>query len=284
MISTAEAFAECERLARTHYENFPVASFFLPKDIRPHVAVLYAFARTADDFADEGDYTTEWRLKALDKWRDQMHACYEGKAESPVFVALRETVRQKQIPRHLLDDLLTAFRMDVTTKRYRTYDDVLYYCRHSANPVGRLVLYLFGDADDEKLQLSDNICTALQLANFWQDIAVDLRKDRVYLPLEEIERFGYTEQQLLRQQLNHSFVELLTFQVARTRALFEAGKPLINRVAPALRFELMLTVLGGMRILKKIEDAGCDVFTRRPTIGTADKFAIVLKALTQQSR
>ncbi len=284
MISTAEAFEECERLARTHYENFPVASFFLPKDIRPHVAAIYAFARTADDFADEGEHAPAWRLKALDDWGEQLRACYEGRAETPVFVALQETVRVKGIPRQLLDDLLTAFRMDVTTKRHRTFNDVLFYCRHSANPVGRLVLYLFGDVDEQKLGLSDNICTALQLANFWQDIAVDLRKDRVYLPLEEIERFGYTEQQLLGQQPDGSFVELLRFQVERTRNYFDAGKPLIDIVVPKLRFELALTWLGGVTILDKIEHAGYDVFNNRPVIGTADKLTIFLKALTRRFR
>lgn len=284
MISTAEGFAECERIARTHYENFPVASFFLPKDIRPHVAAIYAFARTADDFADEGEHPAAWRLNALDDWGRQLDACYDGRAETPVFVALCETVRVKQIPKQLLADLLTAFRMDVTTQRHRTFDDLLHYCRHSANPVGRLVLYLFGDADEEKCRLSDDICTALQLANFWQDIALDLRKDRVYLPLEEIERFGYTEQRLFGKHLDSSFVELLRFQVERTRKYFNSGKPLVDIVVPKLRFELALTWLGGVTILKKIERAGYDVLSKRPAIGGADKFAILLKAITRQVR
>jgi len=174
--SVKRAFQVCEAIARHHYENFPVASFFLPKQLRPSIAAIYAFARTADDFADEGNRPAEERLDALDDWEKKLDECYAGNADHPVFIALSDVASRKSIPRQLFLDLLTAFRMDVTTPRYRTYEDLLYYCRHSANPIGRLVLYVFDDVSECNFEHSDKICTALQLANFWQDLRVDLMK------------------------------------------------------------------------------------------------------------
>ncbi|MBX2990592.1 MAG: squalene synthase HpnC [Bacteroidetes bacterium] len=269
-------------MARTHYENFPVASFFLPKHLRPYVAAVYAFARTADDFADEGSIPPEQRLEKLEGWQRQLDECYDGNAEDPIFIALAEVVREKKIPKQLLSDLLTAFKMDVTTNRYATFDDLMFYCRHSANPVGRIVLHLFDDASERNMMLSDSICTALQLANFWQDIGVDASKGRIYIPLEDIRRFGYTETDLLARQRDERFIGLLKFEVERTQALFNEGRPLLSEATRRLRFELALTWHGGVMILRKIERQEYNVFVRRPTITSTDKFSIVMRSLFQR--
>lgn len=282
-VSLRAAFEHCERLARRHYENFPVASFFLPKHLRPYVAAIYAFARTADDFADEGERTETERLALLNDWQAKLDECYRGNPTHPIFVALAEVVREKAIPKQLLADLLTAFRMDAAPKRYRTFDDLVLYCKHSANPVGRLVLHLFDDASDRNCVLSDNICTALQLANFWQDVRVDIQKNRIYFPLEDSERFGYTENEFRRGTFNNAFRALMEFEVERTKLLFEAGKPLLQEAPPNLRFELHLTWHGGMTILKKIERSGCNVFAHRPMISLGDKIAILTSAVFRRA-
>lgn len=285
-ISTAsleQAFRHCEEITRSHYENFPVASLFLPKHLRPTVSVIYAFARSADDFADEGSRTAVERLEALADWQTKLDDCYEGKAEHPIFIALADVVRRSNIPKQLLADLLTAFKMDVTTHRYRSFEDILFYCKHSANPVGKLILHLFDDATERKLQLSDNICTALQLANFWQDVSVDMAKGRVYLPLEDMSLFGYTESDLVKRSCDGRFEDLMKFEVERTRQLFEAGKPLLHEAVPQLQVELTLTWNGGMTILKKIEHAHYNVFVQRPTIGTVDKISILMKSFLRKT-
>ncbi len=273
-----QAFRYCEEIARKHYENFPVATFFLPAHIRPHIAAIYAFARTADDFADEGDRTPEQRLALLDDWQRQLDECYEGKATHPVFIALRDVSLEKNIPRQLFADLLVAFRQDVTKHRYQTYGELLGYCKHSANPVGRLVLFVFEDENERRLQLSDSICAALQLANFWQDVSVDLLKDRIYIPLEDMSRFGYTESDLLALRYNEQFVQLMEFQIDRTRELFTAGRPLLNEAVSELRFQLRLTWNGGMKVLEKIEQLKYNVLTVRPKITMIDKVLILLNA------
>lgn len=277
--SVDEAFRYCESLAYGHYENFPVASFLLPASKRKHIAAIYAFARTADDFADEPGPPREERLRSLDDWSRQLGLCYEGRAEHPVFVALRETVEVFQIPQDLPARLLKAFRSDVTTTRYETFEDVLAYCRNSADPVGRLVLRLFGYEDTALMALSDRICTALQLTNFWQDVTVDLEKDRVYLPLEDLRRFGVSEEDLRLRRVSPAFRELMAFEVDRTRALFEEGKPLLSAVGRNLRMELKLTWLGGMRMLRKVKDRGYDVLHRRPTLSRTDKINLFIRAL-----
>jgi len=273
-----DAFAYCEQVAKHHYENFPVASLFIPGDLRPYIWSVYAFARAADDVADEGDLPAEERLKKLDDWQRQLDACYAGNSEHPVFIALAETATKTGIPRQLLSDLLTAFRMDVTVHRYRTFQDLLGYCRCSANPVGRLVLQIFGEAGDRTASLSDFICSALQLTNFWQDCAGDVRKGRMYIPLEDMERFGYTEEDLARGVVDSRFRELMKFQVDRTHELFRAGEPLLREVTRRLRFELTLTVSGGRRILQAIRSSSYDVLRRRPTLSAADRFSIIASA------
>ncbi|MBI5472377.1 MAG: squalene synthase HpnC [Ignavibacteriae bacterium] len=269
-------------MARKHYENFPVASFFLPARLRPYVAAIYAYARTADDFADEGRRTQSERLAALDDWHKQLIACNEGEAKNPIFVALAEVIRRKKIPVQLLSDLLSAFKMDVTNTRFATYQDALHYCKHSANPIGRLMLYLFDDVNEGKFELSDNICTALQLANFWQDVAVDTRKGRIYIPLEDMSRFAYTEHELEAGRFDKRFESLMRFETGRTRELFISGKPLLSSAAPELRFELRLTWNGGMRILKEVE-SNPNVFRRRPTLGVLDKFSLIVASLIHRT-
>jgi hydroxysqualene synthase len=275
----SKAFSFCEQLAKSHYENFPVASFFIPKEKRPYIWSVYAFARVADDFADEGDAAPQKRLEQLGRWGEYLDECYESKASHPIFIALGETIRRFNIPKEPLANLLIAFRMDVTQNRFGTFNDLLYYCRHSANPVGQLVLHIFENASERNVSLSDNICTALQLTNFWQDVAVDLRKGRLYIPLEDCERFGYTEQDIESRVVDDRFRKLMAFEVDRTRELFAAGKPLLKEATPALHFELNVTWQGGMKILEKIERLHYDVLHRRPVLSMWDKLSILSSSL-----
>jgi hydroxysqualene synthase len=281
--SVAEAFAYCERLARAHYENFPVGSLLIPRDRRRHVYSVYAFARIADDFADEGyetgGLTEARRLAALDDWELNLEGCYRGQADHPVFVALAETARELRLPIQLFRDLLSAFKQDVVKRRYADFDEVLDYCSRSANPVGRLILLLFGYREERLHGLSDCICTALQLANFWQDVEVDIRKDRVYLPQNEMARFGVGDDDLREKRFSEGYAALLKFQVERTWELFNRGKPLPGLLGGRLAFELRLTWLGGTRILERIEEMGYDTLNARPKISTADKIVLLVKSL-----
>ena len=275
-ITLDEAFAHCESRVRAHYENFPVG-LFVPRDKRPYVHALYAFARAADDFADEKMYEGR-RGEKLDEWERRLHAAYTGDSQDPVFMALGETVRRLQIPKELLLDLLSAFRQDTEKSRYETWDELLDYCRRSANPVGRLVLLVFGYTDPALPPLSDAICTGLQLANHWQDVAIDLQKDRIYVPRELRARFSVGEWDLNAGRVTEEFRALMAELVARTRALFTEGRPLCDRVGADLRFEMRLTWLGGSRILDRIEAVGYDVFEKRPRHGLAAKAGLAWRA------
>jgi phytoene synthase len=279
----AESFAYCEEMARSHYENFPVGSLLIPRNLRKYVYSIYAFARTADDFADEGyetgGFTVAQRLAALNEWERKLDDCYEGRADHPVFIALAETVKQLRLPIHLFRDLLSAFKQDVVKHRYESFDELLDYCARSANPVGRLILILFDYLDERLHQLSDCICTGLQLTNFWQDVEVDLRKDRIYLPQDEMARFGIAIDDLCERRFSQQYAALLNFQVERTKQLFEQGRALPSLVSGRLAVELRLTWLGGMRILERIEDLGYDTLNLRPTITTRDKIGLLLKSL-----
>ncbi len=277
--NTRESFEYCEKIASEHYENFPVASRFIPADKRPYIAAIYAFARSADDFADEPGYTQAERIENLSQWGELLLRCYDGESSHPVFVALSETVERFQVPIELFQNLLTAFRADVTTKRYETFEQVLEYCSCSANPIGRLVLLLFNYRSELMLMHSDNICTALQLTNFWQDISVDLLKDRLYLPKEDLDHFGVPEDELFRRTASTAFRKLVSFEVARTERLFREGRPLLQEVGKDLRFELKLTWNGGMNILRKIKARGFDVFQSRPHLSSVDKLRLFLRTL-----
>jgi hydroxysqualene synthase len=277
--SVEEAFEYCERLARAHYENFPVGSALVPKRLRKHFYSIYAFARTADDFADEGaGLTAERRLAQLSAWREQLHLAFDGKAIHPVFVALQQTRSSFNLPISLFDDLLSAFSQDVLVRRYESFDQLLDYCRRSANPIGRLILLLFGYTEAPMHEQSDDICTALQLANHWQDVAIDLQKERVYLPAEDLERFGVTIEELKKGSMGEDFRKMMRFEVDRAREFFLRGKPLCGAVDGRLGLELRAVWLGGWRILDRIEENDYDVFTRRPTITFSDKLRIFLGA------
>jgi hydroxysqualene synthase len=279
------AYEYCEKLTRSHYENFPVGSALIPKRLRKHFYSIYAFARIADDFADEGygkGHSEGERLDLLDQWQRMLIESLAGRASHPVFVALAETVSEFDLPSALFEDLISAFAQDVTVRRYESFDHLLDYCRRSANPIGRLVLMLFGYRDRQRHQWSDDICTALQLANHWQDVAVDLDKDRLYLPLEELQRFDLSVDDLKRRDASHGFRRLMKFEVERTRALFERGRPLCTSVSGRLGLELRSVWLGGMRILDRTEENAYDVFTKRPVITSTDKLKILLGAVSKR--
>ena len=276
--ATVAAFTECDRIARSHYENFTLGSRLLPRHLRRHIAALYAFARTADDLADEEPDPAR-ALAGLDAWERELEACYAGTPHHPVFVALADTVRSFAIPIEPFRRLLTAFRMDVHFTGFATFDELLHYCVHSANPVGHLVLHLFGHGDAERQARSDDICSALQLTNFWQDLAVDLRKGRVYLPREDMARFGYTPEELGRHAVTPAFRELMAFECARTRALFERGFTLASMLERRRGREIRLFAGGGMAILERLEAVGYDAFTARPTLSRWAKMGLVARSL-----
>ena len=275
--SLEDAQAYCERLARSHYENFSVATWFLPGKLKQHFYNVYAYCRISDDLGDEvGD--PRQSLQLLDQWETELSACYDGAPRHPVFVALAETVRRFAIPKHEFSDLLIAFRQDQTVTRFPTFNDVLGYCRYSANPVGHLVLYLCGYSDAERQQLSDFTCTALQLANFWQDVAVDYAKGRIYLPLEDLQRYGVSEEQVAQRRVTAQFIELMKFEVQRAREWFDRGLPLVKKVNRELAVDLELFSRGGQEILNAVERQGFDVLTRRPVISKPRKLWLVLRA------
>lgn len=271
-----EAYAACLALAQSHYENFPVASRLLPARLRPHVAAIYAFARRADDFADEPGRSTDQRLFLLREWRAQLHKRGEPFTE---FIALHDTIERFELPVQLFDDLLDAFMQDVTKSRYATWPDVLDYCRRSANPVGRLVLRLSGYNDDHLDRASDAVCTALQLTNFWQDLAIDWSRGRLYVPEETWRAHGADLQSLNERAMTPQWVKALGECANRTRSLFETGRPVCDGVRGRLRYELRATWLGGTRILTRLERSGFDVFQQRPALGIADAIVIACGTL-----
>ena len=270
----AASYEFCARLAKAHYENFTVASWLMPRAMRQHMYAIYAYARMADDFADE-----HRDLAMLDEWERQLDAAYEGKAQHPVFIALADTVRRFDIPREPFNDLLTAFRSDVEFKGFETLDDLLGYARYSANPVGRLVLYLFGYRDDERQRLSDLVCSGLQLANFWQDVGIDLAKGRIYLPRRDIGRFGVTVDDLTAHSYSAKFVELMRHEVAVARAMLIEGGELHRRVDKRLSRDIVMFAGGGLAILRAIERIGYDVFRRRPELTKTDYIKLGWNAL-----
>lgn len=287
---TDAAYARCLYLARQHYENFPVASRLLPKAARPHVAAIYAFARIADDFADEGDRTPAARLALLDDWRDRLNRAAAGTVEddhsdaSAIFTALADTIRRFTLDPQLFHDLLDAFRQDVVTTRYETWDELLDYCRRSANPVGRLVLRISGHANARLDAWSDSVCTALQLVNFWQDLEQDLRRGRLYVPLDLVRRAGADLEDLRHRRMTPAWAAALADAAARTRACFDRGRPVADAVRGRLRWELRATWLGGVRMLDRLAARGFDVFKSRPTLGWTDATVIAARAIVWRAR
>jgi phytoene synthase len=280
------AYAVCQRLAREHYENFPVASRLLPAPTRPHIAAIYAFARIADDFADEGDRPDEARLALLDDWQRRLRDAVAGRIDDDgsdagaIFTAVRDTITRFDLEPQLFVDLISAFRQDVLVKRYETWADLLDYCRRSANPVGRLVLRVSGYRDARLDGLSDAVCTALQLTNFWQDLEIDMRNGRLYVPLSVVRASGADERDLPRRQLTREWRAALASVAKDTRAFFAEGRPIADVVRGRLRWELRATWLGGVRILDRLEAGGFDVFRRRPTLGWTDAVPIAWRAVS----
>lgn len=274
--SPREAEEYCRQLATSHYENFSVVTLFVPRRLHKHFHSIYAFCRWADDLADEtigGDAA----LALLDWWRSELLACYAGTARHPVFVALSATIREYSIPPEPFLDLISAFEQDQRVKEYPTFAELCDYCRRSANPVGRLVQHLGRCATDDRVILSDHICTGLQLANFWQDVARDLTLGRVYLPVEDRRRHGYSDDDLHARRFNDQFRDLMRFEVDRTRQMFHAGLPLIERMPGELRAQIELFARGGLAILKKIERQGYDVWSARPRLTKWDKAVLFFR-------
>jgi squalene synthase HpnC len=279
----SQARGYCSRLARAHYENFSVATILLPRRLLRHFHAIYAYCRWADDLADETG-GGERAMSLLRWWREELAACYEGKPRHPVMVALRGTIRQFSIPPKPFLDLVSAFEQDQVVKNYATYEQLLGYCRCSANPVGHLVLYLCEAYQPERARLSDFICTGLQLANFWQDVARDLDIGRVYLPEEDRRRFGYADDDLHGRVYSAAFVELMRFEVDRARDLFYRGFPLVEQMPPEVQADIELFIEGGLAILRKIERRRYDVWTRRPALATWEKAALLLGSLWRKWR
>jgi squalene synthase HpnC len=272
-----EARAYCKQLAESHYENFHVVSWFLPKELRPHFHAIYAYCRISDDLGDEVRDPAV-ALALLDLWGRELDACYEGKTRHPVFVALAETIRECSIPKDPFADLLKAFRQDQTVTRYQTIEDVLAYCRNSANPVGRLVLYVCGETGEEQFRLSDATCSALQLANFWQDVRQDYARGRIYLPQADMDFFHVSEVMIAEGIATEGFRALIRCEVDSTRAMFEEGFPLIGMVRRDLAVDLDLFSRGGLEILRAIERQAYDVLSARPAISKRTKAKLALWA------
>jgi squalene synthase HpnC len=264
-MSLADAYAFCGRLARRHYENFTIASWLMPRAMRPHMHAIYAYARYADDFADE-----ERSLASLDEWEHELDLAYAGRPRHPVFIALADTIRRFDIPREPFVNLLRAFRSDVNFQGFETIDNLMNYARDSANPVGRLVLYLFGCRDAHRQSLSDRVCSGLQLANFWQDVAIDLDKGRIYFPRADMRRFGLDAKALARREATPAFIELMRHEIAFARRLLCEGAALHSVVDRRLARDILMFVGGGLAILRAIEAVNYDVFRRRPHLTGRD--------------
>ena len=267
-----------------HYENFPVASFLLPRRLRPPVEAIYAFARSADDIADEGDAGPGQRLAALREYDAQLDLIEAGRQpDSPLFARLAQAVGAYKLPLQPMRDLLSAFQQDVVTVRYPDFNALLDYCRRSANPVGALMLHLYGVHDAASVKQSDAVCSALQLINFWQDVAIDWAKGRVYIPLEDLARFGVDEAQIGRGEVDERWHALMQFEVDRARALMHSGAPLAQRLPGRVGWELRLVIQGGLRILERIEQAHHDVFRRRPSVRRADWLLMMGRAMRMRA-
>ena len=277
-VTPAQARAYCRQLTNSHYENFSVASLLLPRRLLPHFQAIYAYCRWADDLGDETGGGAR-ALALLRWWREELLGCYAGRARHPVMVALLPTIQRFHIPPQPFLDLLLAFEQDQRVKHYDTYAQLLDYCRHSANPVGRLVLYVCASSTPENAALSDAICTGLQLANFWQDVSRDLDIGRVYLPAEDRERFGYGDADVEARRFTPAFRELMRFEVERARSLFRQGLPLVARLPADVQADIELFVRGGEAILAKIEALDYDVWRQRPVLTKWEKAALVARAV-----
>lgn len=274
-LDTDEAYAHCRSIALGHYENFPVASILLPKKIRPHIYAVYAFARHADDLADE-----HHDRDGLMNWREMFHRSLSEGPSHPIFIALVDTIRRFSLPVQLFDDLISAFLQDLEITRYRDMEQLTDYCRRSANPVGRLVLLLHGFSSSQLFGYSDAICTALQLTNFWQDVKVDLKNDRIYIPETHLKKYQVTEQQILAQKYDQRFAGMMKELVDQTEEMFFDGLPLLPAITFRLRWELRFTIAGGLAILGKIRSLNGDTLNLRPALKKQDWLRIAFKPIT----
>ena len=268
----------CEALVRAKHHNYPVASFFARSALRKHIFALFAFARVADDFADEPAYERR-RARELDRWEEQLHDAYHGNADHPVFVALADTVDKFSLPITEFSELLSGFRTDLDRRRYTTFDELHAYTRQAAHPIGRLLLYIAGYRSPELHAFADDLSTAVAVARLIQDVADDYQRGRVYLPAEDLRHFGVTEADIERRAVTPAVGYLVRYEVARTRALFERARPLVDLVGADLAMELALTWHGGMRILDKIESVGARLFAERPQLGNIDKALVLARAV-----
>lgn len=270
-------------LAKTHYENFPVASFLLPRKLREPVRLIYAFARQADDFADEGDLAPEERLALLEGFRTQLDHIRDGmQPDVPLFQALQNVINTHHLPLAPFYDLLSAFSQDVTKTRYHNFGELVDYCRRSANPVGRLLLHLYNAATPRNIALSDAICTSLQLINFLQDVETDYQKHRIYLPLDELYKFNIHEQQIANRNAQGTWGMFMEFQINRTRRLLQSGAPLGLVLPGRIGLEMRMIIAGGERILKKLHQSRGDVFNQRPTLKTRDWIYMFYRAISKK--
>lgn len=274
--SLDEAYERCRRIALGRYENFPVVSWLLPRELRRHLFAVYAYCRGVDDLGDEAEGD---RLALLDEWERELRACYDGSPSEARFLALQDTIRRFDIPAEPFLRLIEANRRDQAVKRYETFEALLDYCTYSANPVGHLVLHVFGYRDPERQRLSDAICTALQLTDFWQDVTVDLEKDRIYIPQEDMRRFGVTEDDLRQRRVTADLRRLIAFEVARTREYYDEGLPLIRVVEGRLRTDLRLYALSGLAVLDEIVRRRHDVLSERPELSRRRKVMMGLRGL-----
>lgn len=277
-LEPAACFAYCEAITRAHHENFPVGSFFLPRELRPHMAALYTFVRLADDFADEPAFAGR-RAVELDRWEDHLHRCFHDEADHPVFVALAETVRRFDLPLAPFSDMLAAFRMDLRTRRYATFADLMAYVERAAQPIGRLILYVFGARDAERMRYGDELATALALTSFWQDTSRDLERDRVYIPQEDLRHFGVPEEDLHAGRQTAALAALYRYETARTLAIFERARPILDLAPRDLVVELGLFYYGGRRALAKVAARAGNVFGPRAHLSTVDKAWALARAL-----
>jgi squalene synthase HpnC len=274
--SVAQSRRYCRRLARRHYENFTVASRLVPRRLRQHLCNIYAYSRWADDLADQTP-SPEESLALLDWWEGELQACYRGQASHPVFVALKDTIEQFRIPPDPFADLLVAFRQDQRVSRYETAEQLLEYCRYSANPVGRLVLYVGRCHDQRRWRLADSICTGLQLANFWQDVARDWDRGRVYLVQARCRRFGYDETMFARRECNEAFRQLLAAEVSEAEGWLRRGLPLVGMVPSWMQLQVALFIHGGLAILEAIRRHDYDVWSSRPTLSKLEKLRLAAR-------
>jgi len=271
------AYKNCIRFASDHYENFPVISLFVQKNLRKHVAVIYCFARYADDIADEGDDTPEVRLDNLKAYRDKFHSAIIGKYENEFWAALHNSIIEYNLDISLFESLLKAFEQDIFVNRFEKFDDILRYCSNSANPIGRIILRLYGINNLQMDILSDKICSGLQLTNFYQDVSIDLKKNRIYFPLEELKEFNVQENDFFENRFNDQMKSLIKYQVGRNREFFNQGKIILEKLPARLKIQIGLTINGGEKILSKLEQLDYNVLKFRPALTKFDILSIFLK-------